>query len=160
MIHQKEILLQVSNINHPSIKLIKTKNKSKTFRFRETNTDEIKEFIEKLDPKKTSQKFNMSTNIPKKCSFFGKYICNDINTLIRSSKFHNELKEADIVPVHKKKSKFSKENYRPISILPNISKVYERCLYDQISNFLEDVFSKYQCGFCKGYWFTVHSTAC
>ena len=66
-------------------------------------------------------------------------------------KFHNELKEADIVPVHKKKSKFSKENYRPISILPNISKVYERCLYDQISNFFEDVFSKYQCGFRKGY---------
>ena len=51
-----------------------------------------------------------------------------------------------------KKSKFSKENYRPISILPNISKVYERCLYDQISKkIFEDVFSKYQCDFRKGY---------
>ena len=48
-------------------------------------------------------------------------------------------------------SKLSKENYRPISILPNISKVYERCLYDQMSNFFEDIFSKYQCGFRKGY---------
>ena len=38
-------------------------------------------------------------------------------------KFRNELKEADIVPVHKKKSKLTKENYRHISILPNISKV-------------------------------------
>ena len=47
--------------NHPSIKLIKTKNKSKTFRFRKI--DEIKKFIEKLDPKKVSQKFHMSTNI-------------------------------------------------------------------------------------------------
>ena len=53
--------------------------------------------------------------------------------------------------MHKKKSKFSKENYRAISIFPNISKVYERCLYDQISIFFEDVFSKYQCGFRKGY---------
>ena len=53
--------------------------------------------------------------------------------------------------MHEKKSKSSKENYRPISILPNISKVYEKCLYDQISNFFEDVFSKYQCGFRKGY---------
>ena len=53
--------------------------------------------------------------------------------------------------MHKKKSKFSKENYRAISIFPNISKVYERCLYDQISNFFEDVFSKYQCGFRKCY---------
>ena len=49
--------------NHLSIKLIKTKNISKTFRFRETNTDEIKKFIEKLDPKRASQKPDMSTNI-------------------------------------------------------------------------------------------------
>ena len=61
------------------------------------------------------------------------------------------MKEANIVPVHKSKSKFSKENYRPISILLNISKVYERFLYDQISNFSVDVFSKYQRGFRKGY---------
>ena len=56
--------------NHPSIKLIKTKNKSKTFRFRETNTDEIKTFIEKLDPKKASQESDMRTNILKKGELF------------------------------------------------------------------------------------------
>ena len=138
--------------NHPSVELIKTKNKSKTFRFRETYTDETKMFIEKLDPKKASQKSDTSTNILKKnAAFFAKYICDDINTSTRSSKLHDELKEADIVPVHEKKSKFSKESYRPRSIHPNISKVYERCLYDQISKFFEDIFSKYQCGFRKGY---------
>ena len=138
--------------NHLSIELIKAKNKSKTFRFRETNIDEIIKFIEKLDPKRTSQKSDMSRNILKKnTAFFAEYICDNINTFIRSSKFNNELKEADIVPVHKKKSHFSKENYRPISILPNLSKVFERRLYDQIINFFEDVFSKYQCGFCRGY---------
>ena len=47
--------------NHSSNKLIKSKSKSKTFKFRET--DEIKKLIEKLDPKKASQKFDMSTNI-------------------------------------------------------------------------------------------------
>ena len=56
--------------NHPSIKLIKTRNKSKAFRFRETNTDEIKMFIEKLDPKKASQKSDMSTKILKKMKLF------------------------------------------------------------------------------------------
>ena len=56
--------------NHPSIKLIKSKNKSKTFRFRETNIDEIKKFIEKLDPKKASQKSDISTNVLKKMQFF------------------------------------------------------------------------------------------
>ena len=67
----------------------------------------------------------MNTNILRKNAFFAKYTYDDINSYIRSSKFHNELKEGNIVPVHKKKSKLSKENYRPISILPNISKVYE-----------------------------------
>ena len=46
--------------NHPIIKSIKTKNKSKTFRFRKTN---IKKYIEKLDPKNTSQKSEISRNI-------------------------------------------------------------------------------------------------
>ena len=94
----------------------------------------------------------MNTNIIRKnAAFFAKYTRDDINASIRSSKFHNELKEADIVPVHKKKSKLSKENYRPISILPNISKVYERCLYDQMSEFFDNIFSKYQCGFRTDY---------
>ena len=138
--------------NHPIFKLIKAENKSKTFRFIETNTNEIKKFIQNLDAKKASQNSDMNTKVLKQnAAFFAKYSCDDINPSIRSSKFHNELKEADVVPVHKKKSKLSKENYRPISILPNISKVYERCLYDQMSNFFEDVFSKYQCGFRKGY---------
>ena len=46
-----------------------------------------------------------------------------------------------------KKPKLSKENYRPISILPNFSKIYEWCLYDQIATYFENVFSRYQCGF-------------
>ena len=96
--------------NHPSIKLIKSKNKSQTFKFRETNIDEIKKYIENLDPKKASQKSDMNTNIIRKnAAFFAKYTCDDINISIRSSKFHNELKEADIVTVHKKKAKLSKE---------------------------------------------------
>ena len=48
--------------NNPSIKLIKTKNKSKTFRFKKTNIDEIKKFIEKFYPKKAFQNFDRSTN--------------------------------------------------------------------------------------------------
>ena len=51
--------------NHPSIKSIKAKNKSKTFRFRETNTNEIKKFIQNLDAKKASQNSDMSTKVLK-----------------------------------------------------------------------------------------------
>ena len=58
---------------------------------------------------------------------------------------------ADVVPVYKKKFKASKDNYRAVSILSNISKVYERCIYDQIQTCFDKILSKYQCGFRKSY---------
>ena len=65
--------------------------------------------------------------------------------------FPPDLKLADVTPVYKNKSKNSKDNYRPVSILSNISKIYERCLYDQIQVFFDSILSKYQCGFRRGY---------
>ena len=57
--------------------------------------------------------------------------------------FPISLKLANITPVYKKGSKNSKENYRPLSILPNISKIYKRCLFKPISNYFENIFSKF-----------------
>ena len=73
------------------------------------------------------------------------------NYCIDHSNLPSELKSADVTPAYKKKSKNSKDNYRPISILSNISKIYERCLYDQIQKLFENILSKYQCSFRKGY---------
>ena len=42
------------------------------------------------------------------------------------------MKYAEVTPIHKKDDKTDKENYCPISILPNLSKVYERVMYNQI----------------------------
>ena len=58
-----------------------------------------------------------------------------------------ELKQADIKPIYKKESRNEKENYRPVSILPNLLKIFERCMYDHFDKLL----SKYQCGFRKGF---------
>ena len=51
------------------------------------------------------------------------------------------LKLANITPVYKINSKNSKENCRPVSILPNISKIYERCFLKPISNYTFQNFS-------------------
>ena len=58
---------------------------------------------------------------------------------------------ADAKPVFKKNSRTDKENYRPVSILPNISKIYERCLYKQLYDYFDVIFSRNQCGFRKGF---------
>ena len=124
----------------------------KTFSFTSVSIEEVKRAIESLDPKKAAQEKDIHINILKQNSdFFAFHDQKDINASISTSKFPNDLKEADVIPVYKKKSKLSKENYRPISILPNFPKVYERCLYDQISKYFETRFSKFQCGFRKGY---------
>ena len=50
-----------------------------------------------------------------------------------------------------KGSKNSKDNYRPISILKKLSKVLENIMYKQMDTFMDKYFSKFQCGFRKGY---------
>ena len=55
-----------------------------------------------------------------------------INSIILNGKFLSELKMADVIPIFKKDYPFEKANYRPISLLPSLSKVYEKLIYQQL----------------------------
>ena len=61
------------------------------------------------------------------------------------------MKYADVISIRKKDDKTDKENYCPISILPNLSKVYDRLMYNQIYPYFDTLFSKFQRGFQKGF---------
>ena len=61
------------------------------------------------------------------------------------------LKLAEVAPVYKKNDKKDKSNYRPISILSNISKIYERCIQTQLNEYFANFLSKFQCGFRQGF---------
>lgn len=82
---KKRFVLRIIKIyqNHPSIKLIKAKNKSQTFLLEQNNIEEIKEYL---------QKGNWNIHCEGKFGFFAKYICNDINASAHFLKFHVELK--------------------------------------------------------------------
>ena len=56
-----------------------------------------------------------------------------------------------MIPVFKKKDRNNVENYRSVSILPNFSKICERCLYNQMYKYFNHILSKWQCGFRKGF---------
>ena len=43
------------------------------------------------------------------------------------------------------------KNYRPVCILPNSSKIFERCLHDQLTDYSDRILSKDQCRFRKGF---------
>ena len=59
----------------------------------------------------------------------------------------NKVKTVDITPIYKREKKELTYNYRPVGILPVLSRLYERSILKQISEFFENIFSKYQCGF-------------
>ena len=61
------------------------------------------------------------------------------------------FKQANITPVFKKGSKNQKENYRPVSILPIISRIFENILSKQLYIYFENILSEFQCGFRKGF---------
>ena len=67
---------------------------------------------------------------------FSPYFYENTFFCIENSGFRSDLKLADVTLAFKKKPKTSKGNYRAISILLNISEVYERYLYKQIRFFL------------------------
>ena len=56
------------------------------------------------------------------------------------------MKMADITPAHKKDDKTDEQNYRPISILSSISKIFERIIYEDISQHMNKLLSPYLCG--------------
>ena len=67
------------------------------------------------------------------------------------------MKNADISPVYKKKDRHVKSNYRPVGILPLLSKSFERILYEQIDSHTKGILSKYQGGFRKKFSSRQHS---
>ena len=69
---------------------------------------------------------------------FTGFIAKDFDNCIDNGEFPDDVKHADVTPVYKKKDKSDKTNYRPVSILTNISKIYE-----SINNFIINLMTYY-----------------
>ena len=74
-----------------------------------------------------------------------------INSAILNGVFPDELKLADVTPLYKKSDPEDKANYRPISVLPSLSKVYEKTLYKQLNSFFNTKLSPHLCRFRSRY---------
>ena len=139
--------------NHPSILNIKNNVQVKTaFDFSNSSLINIVDKINDLNINKPTTYNNIPAKILKEnselCSGF---ILKFYNKCIDECIFPNPLKMADITPTHKKDNKTEKENYRPVSILSSISKIFERLIYEDIDLYMSDMLSPFLCGFRKGY---------
>ena len=134
--------------NHPSITNIKSKSFDANFTLRDTSFSEVIKLIKILNVKKASQKSDIPTKIVKlNADIFGNFICKNFNYCLKKGEFPCVLKHADVIPVHKKETKSDKVNYRPVSILPNLSKIYEILMYQQLYEHFNSILSPNQCGF-------------
>ena len=138
---------------HPSINKIETNrtNKDKLF-FKPINEDFVTKQINKLNIKKATGYDGIS---PKIIKFAQPVITNPIKVLINKSidqsVFPEKLKAAQVSPLFKKNNSLDKSNYRPISVLPMISKFYERAIFDQIMEFLNNHFNPLLSAFRSGF---------
>ena len=79
-----------------------------------------------------------------------KPITNLINITISASTFPSKLMKAQVTPLHKKNFQMLKSNYRPVSILPIPSKMYDKSFSEQLSQLFR-LYFYFLCAFRKGH---------
>ena len=70
---------------------------------------------------------------------------------MNNSKFPDELKLAEVTVTFKKDDPTKSKNYRPVSILPTVSKVFEKIMHRRMSIFVENFLSLYMCEYRKSF---------
>ena len=139
---------------HPSIISIKKHaHITEKFSFWNVNTDEMINEINNLDSKKAGTFMNIPVKRLKEVVDIVAEPLTQIwkNEIVQGRKFAGQLKQADITPLHKKLENILKENYRPVSLLPVVSKIFEKLMQKQMKSFVENFLSPSLCGYRKGY---------
>ena len=67
----------------------------------------------------------------------------------KKCQFPENLKLADVTPVFKKEDKNLVKNYRPVSVLPTLPKVFGKVMQNQVINHVNTFLSPYLCGYRK-----------
>ena len=119
---------------HLSIQIIKKNfGISKKFSFEPVSKDGVKKIIKDLKNSK-SVRGEIPTKILKEFEFTFEILTQCINKFFASGELLDCLKQANVSPIFKKDDPLDKENYRPVSILPLLSKEYEKLLYNRLSD--------------------------
>ena len=119
----------------------------------EINMDDINAFITRLNVKKAQDPGLISANMVKLC---GQNLCVPLKiifeNILETGIFPDQWKEANVTPVHKKNDKQIISNYRPISLLPILAKIFERVIFKKLYNYLDvnNLITKNQSGFRPG----------
>ena len=127
------------------------KNKAK-FRFKTIKVQEIRDAFATVKTAKSFGTDNISSYFLKLAlPFIGNSLAVLFNTAIETGQFPDSWKVARVTPIFKDGEKTNKSNYRPISVLPVISRLFEKLVTDQLYKHMDEngQFSNDQSGFLR-----------
>ena len=134
---------------HPSIIKIKDNYpQNTTFSFKPVNLEVIQKLVKSLDVSKSSPIESVPARILKDISdVLCPKLVIDFNSSISTGIFPENMKLADVVPLYKKNARQDKGNYRPVSLLSALSKVFGRTMHSQMHDYMKNKLSIFLCGF-------------
>ena len=108
------------------------------FKFTDSAADLFYNEIRNLDQSKAS----VENDIPAKIlmgsnDIVSEYLSKIFNKAKNECDFPRLLKLADVIPIHKKEETSLMKNYRPVSLLPVVSKLFERNMHNQILSYID-----------------------
>ena len=136
---------------HPSIVNIRRHVKvDDEFHFRPITAAEMEKKIAALNPRKNGGE--IPTKILREVRQIVSEPLSKIwgEQCVKRKVFPDNLKLGDITAVFKAMEKTVKKNYRPITVLPIISKLFEKIMDEQTDAYIDKKLSKYVCGYRKG----------
>ena len=99
----------------------------------------VHKYLRKLKPSKTIAVDELdSYSLKIAADIIAPSVYHIITLLIMQNKYPSLWKHAKVLPLHKKQSLLEPKNYRPVSILPPLSKVLERAIHDQLYSYFSD----------------------
>ena len=131
-----------------------SKNIPHRFNFTTVTADGLTKILSKFEPKTSCGYDNVSMKLLK---HIFQYIADPLTIIINQSLttgiFPSKLKIAKVIPIYKKGDENITDNYRPISLLPSISKIFEKVVYMQVYDYFNEykLFYESQYGFRKAH---------
>ena len=150
-----DIICKIINTykEHPSVKeIVNTFNIETKFKFECVQPDYINGLLSKINPNKSTGDDCIPPKIVKiAANSLTLPMTNIVNASIKCQTCPSSAKSAAISPIFKSVDRSIKSNFRPLSVLPTFSKIFENVIKDQISSYFENYLSVYLTAYRKNF---------
>ena len=139
-------------INHRSIEMIRARYEPDSFSFIEIKREEVLKALKELNPRKATGHDEIPSKVLKLVAEEIATPLTDIfNQVIKYCEWPQEWKMGEWIPAYKKDDHHDKANYRPVTILSILDKIFEQLLCQQLSQRFENIFDPFISAYRKNY---------